>query len=297
MLMGAITELMSLYGRGAGVHAGRAYAEKDKNIVPILHPFVTLMATTTSTELMAVIKGADVDSGFLNRCMLFETAENIPPRQSPALDIDQKIIVALRHVGNGTYGGQASIKINGINFVPIIASSAALVLLDELADIADESMATPPYGALWARAYQNALIYSGLLALGCGGKLIITEEHAAYAIQLVKHCITRWTKKMKEESSESVFDAQMKKALKNIRQAKKYSHDKKYGDLCSQGLMPRSKLTNQMRLDKYQLNRIVDTLLQSEEIGQSEIGLSGEQQIMRLFSEIVRIESEKRFSD
>ena len=64
-------------------------------------------------------------------------------------------------------------------------------------------------------------------------------------------------------------DADIKRAIKYIKNAKKYAGDARFGPICAAGGMPHSKLLKLMAMSARQFTELVDTAAESGAVGKS----------------------------
>jgi hypothetical protein len=252
-----VSVLMSLYSKGGSIYGGKAYAKTDDNIEPIDNPFINFVGATTPVRFAQATSQAQVDDGFLNR-MIVHRSEDVPEMAMPAgRNLNQQTLSQLRNMQN--HG-------NTDNPTQVAISDDAAAEFLKLSKLADANLTNPEFGPLWSRAHENALRLAGVTAVGINYRApLITHVIAKWACGMVTAQLEEFTKLLEEEMSESKFDEDTKRALKFIKKAKSYK-DQRFADFFKLGVMPRSKLLKLMKMDAGSLNKIVEFLLQSEQI-------------------------------
>lgn len=139
---------------------------------------------------------------------------------------------------------------------------------------------------MWARAAQNAIAIAGVITLGVWAERnyrskaypdhpVIEKTHAELAITLVDWSVGRWLEKLGTELADTPFDGLLKKALRYITNAREYRADKRFGQYCGRGLMPRGKLTKLMKEEPRIVDSVVKSLIESEQILEAVEEVSG----------------------
>ncbi|WP_374089350.1 DUF3987 domain-containing protein [Methylomicrobium lacus] len=261
-----LKEGMTLYSMANGVHGGKTYSEKKHNIDPIDRPFFSLFGATTHDELTGAMSGAQIDSGFLNRILYIETDQVRPPKQIPRHDLPNEVLDYLNRLCRSAAPTQGNLQ--GVH--PIEMTPEALAILDAFDKECDEKLNGGGMGKLWVRGFDNALRVAGIIALGdCQPFLLpqvkIQRDHAELAVLFVSWCITSMEGRLKADMADSEFESLCKKALSFIKKAGSYK-DQGYLEYLEKGWMPRSKLMKLMKLKVYELDNVIDYLLQSKQI-------------------------------
>jgi hypothetical protein len=107
----------------------------------------------------------------------------------------------------------------------------------------------------------------------------VMPVHLEWAIQYVRHYDLELIRAVRRERVENQTDADIKKAIKYIKAAKKYSKDARFGNICSQGGMPHSKLLKLMAMTARQFKELMDTAAESGAVGRSpgiDLGYAGD---------------------
>ena len=129
----------------------------------------------------------------------------------------------------------------------------------------------------WMRANQNALIVAGLVAVGIDPyRPEITDDVADWAIKLVTWSNECWAERLRHTASgEDPYHRDSAKVLRIIGNPQKYADYKNVranARLCLRdGLMPKGVLLTRSKMLAVRLDQILDTLIESEQIGQTEV--------------------------
>ena len=272
---GLVADITMLYGKGTeGSYMGKAYSDRRNNIEPIDGPALTLMGTTTKGTFMDALSSKDINSGFLNRMILLSTGDQYQAKKIAANEIDQSIIDRLEVISQmrmSVMGGMvqdSSLKTVTLGckhpFLPITPDDEAMAVLEAFDAKMDKLCHTSESGAMYARAGQQALSVSGLLAIGDCDDLnapVIKKHHAEYATAFVEWSVNKWLAHIDEDMTGSRFEADTMRVLKVIRDARKYiDFPRADKDLCAKGLMTRTLLTRKTRLPARHLDDIITSL-------------------------------------
>ena len=94
----------------------------------------------------------------------------------------------------------------------------------------------------------------------------VLAAHLEWAIKYVRHYDLDLVRAVRRERVASQMDGDIKRALKFIKSAPKYSTDKVFGPICSEGGMPHSKLLKLMAMSAKQFRETIETALESKVI-------------------------------
>lgn len=261
-----VSEMMRLYSLGDSIHTGKRYADADNNIPEIRRPFVNMLGSTTPSELSEALSVAQVDNGFLNRILYVEAEHEKPAKRRGTFPGYSKTLLN-RIRGLSAFAGGIPASVRQPETIYFIkAAEDALNDFDDLCDQKHEG----EFGAIWNRAHENTIRVAGVIAVGIGGQPNVTLEIAQWAINFVTWCTHNMIRHLEENLSGSQFESDAKKALKIISNPDKYANDKKYGEYCRAGVMPRAKILKLMKCKGRYLEELIDYLIETEQVEKGE---------------------------
>lgn len=266
-----MTWVTSLFGKANSCVPGST--ARKMVIPPIDRPFLTIMAAAQPIQLVEALSGDEIDTGFVNRFILFDVGDKPPVSNnarsnlfpSKILDFYEKIQHA-RHAHDEEF-----IK---IGFENSTAYNIFTSFDEEARVYAHEDNAA----TMWGRANQQALILAGIMAVGMNpNRPIITEDVGYWATKFMRWAIACWIYRIHTASSSSIVEKRSKRVERAIRGAGKLPKLKSYGKknsaILKNNLMPRSILTGMFR--DMRPSELDDVLLQLQ---QAEIINVGETQ-------------------
>lgn len=235
-----MTWLLSLYGRANTSSPG--IPGRHNAIPPVDHPFLTVMATSQPTQMMEAITDSDLSTGLINRFVLFDCGDILPP---PNMDRNQLFPSAIEE-------GVKRIRavptpVGEYPFIKVQMEDTKTWAMFRDFDYEARSQAFKGGGGeLWGRANQNALILAGLVAIGVDPRRPrITQEIGSWATQFIRWSCGRWVTRIDESASRSMVEHQSKTIEKYIRYPAKFIPKvtrKVEVRLMEQGVMPRNVL-------------------------------------------------------
>lgn len=249
-----IKDLMTLYGLGRSFFSGKGYADTKQNIGQIDNPYINLIGTTTSLELLDGITPRMIDNGFLNRIIFVQADKENPINRKP----DTRISDELK---------QQMAAIRAIDTSVIDYEEGAHDLLIQFAEQLNEK---DQFANLWSRAEEQTIRVAGLLAIGDGG--VIKREHVTWAWSYVNGSIKAFAQKLDKDLAENPFQKQAAKALDFIKNAINYSLDRQFGGYCRRGLMPRGKLTKLLKAKSKEVDEVIIYLVETRQISHCDDG-------------------------
>jgi len=245
-----VKELMSLYGLARSFHGGKKYANSKDNIDRIDYPYVVVLGTTTSEELFNGMSMDAINNGQANRNIYIYADADNPPNRRPVTELPFDLVERLKVLFN--------------DFTDFYGMQYGPGAEEAIAAFGDNLPATGKFANLWSRAEESAIRIAGVLAF-CDKK-IITVEHVEWAIAYVKQSIEVFAGKAETEISEGVFDRMRNKALNIISNPRHYRDNKRWGNICKTGKMPRGMLTNLMKIKPRELDDVLSSLHEAGEI-------------------------------
>lgn len=275
----AIDKLIEAFGRLDGVMRPPTYSKmtlsksQATNIERIVHnPAISLLGATTPGTFYGALTSDLVQDGFLGRCIVVESKQ---PRQltrfvdrtaPPARIIDWCKSV---HVSGAVQGDLAGV--NPAEMAPTVISlefdDSCMPLMQALeAELNDAKEASEGEGldVILGRTMEKSMRLSMIVAKAVDPNARrVMPQHLEWAIQYVRHYDLELIAAVKRERTESQTDADIKKAIKYIRAAKKYSKDARFGPICSQGGMPHSKLLKMMAMTGRAFKELMETATES----------------------------------
>lgn len=275
----AIDKLIEAFGRLDGVMRPPTYSKmtlsksQATNIERIVHnPAISLLGATTPGTFYAALTNDLVQDGFLGRCIVVESKQ---PRQltrfvdrtaPPAKIIDWCKSV---HVSGAVQGDLAGV--NPAEMAPTVIAlefdDSCMPLMQALeSELNDAKEASEGEGldVILGRTMEKSMRLAMIVAKSVDANARrVMPIHLEWAIQYVRHYDLELIAAVKRERTESQTDADIKKAIKYIRAAKKYSKDARFGQICSQGGMPHSKLLKMMAMTGRAFKELMETATES----------------------------------
>jgi hypothetical protein len=261
-----LSHLISLYGR-ATKHVPGSPGRKNP-IPPLDNPFLTLFATAQPAQLVEAISAADMATGFVNRFILFDSGDEVPRRNQQRTHIFPSGIKKAAKLikGHEPRKGRTIIRFNGVE---------SFAMFDDFAEQARKRIQTGEVNDIWGRANQNALLVSGIVAVGINPKRPrITPEIAEWAIRLISWSIESWMLRIEDLSTGGFRETHSKKIEGIIRNPKALINKRTRANqksMLQKGLVPKSILTAKCRsLNSREIEDIVEQLMTIGLIGSSE---------------------------
>lgn len=159
-----VTTLLELYSAAGGVWLGTEYADsKTRPRQQIHNPHVCLYGTSTGAAFWPALRGSHVLDGTLNRMLVVDTGDQVPPRRrSRAVEPPpEEVVAAVRQIaeanpggGNlqGKAGGQVGSPVATVPMTPEV-EDAEYALAQEM----DQRGDTPAGRAIYSRVNENAI--------------------------------------------------------------------------------------------------------------------------------------------
>lgn len=260
-----ITHVNKLYGMGNGYVAGMP-ARKNP-IADLRHPAFTILAASQPKPLSEAISQQDLHTGFLSRFVLFDGGNDRPAINEKRQSIRPASIVEFHNTIKAlpTPSGNHP-------FIPVKCESNDVYF--EFQKFFKYTIGLSYDGSddVWGRAYQNSLIFAGLVAVGVNPKKPrITFDMARWAIDLISWSCRCWEARLSKGVSSNRTESNSKKVEETIFRIKEYSENPHYRqkqrELLSSGWMPRSVLVRECRyIQKRDLDEILGLLEEMEQI-------------------------------
>lgn len=271
-----LTYLLSLYGKGNKTVPGMP--GRKASIEAIEHPFFTVMAAAQPNQLLEAISASDMSMGLVNRFLLLDAGTEMARTNEMRSNIfPSAISEGLKALNDakpppidpGSSDSDGFIRVNFSNQEAFEIFADFEIAAREWAHKEEGS------GEMWGRANQNALIYAGIVAVGCDAKHpLITPEIAQWAVEFVTFSVERWIQRIEQSSSRSVTEQASKTVERLIRGVRNFKHLAKHGqelELVKDGKMPRALLTRMCRhLRSRDLDDVLAQLCLADLIGASD---------------------------
>lgn len=263
-----ITHIIRLYGQGNGV-VGSTPGRK-KEIPDLIHPFLVLLATAQPDMLMESLTSTAQETGVVNRFLLFDTGERMPPlnrhrsKVFPSAIKRQGRLLMQHEVSDGDF--------TEVEF----ATTRTYNRFQEFEEAARQRSMRKEF--TWSRANQNALILAGTAAVGIDPfKPVIEDDLANWAMEIVRWSCDCWEEKIRLTGAGTLTEQQSKIVERMIRQPESFfnlanqpAQHKQLG-LLKRGFMHPSVLARGTRsIPKYRLSEILDSLHDAELIGSTD---------------------------
>lgn len=282
----ALDKLVEAFGRQDGILRPPTYSsmtlrDAQKVAERVIHnPAITMLGATTPGTFYEALTNDLVKDGFLGRCIVVESQQ---PRQLTRFvdrtDPPEAIVNWCRAVFAGTCaqtpGNLADVAMPDMA-APVINLPFAddcLPLMQAFeSELNDAKTAAEGDGldVLLGRTLEKALKLAMIAAKAENPRCkTVQPGHLNWAIQYVRHYDVALIRAVRRNRVESVTDADLKRAVEYIRNAKKYVTDTRYGKACSSGAMPHSKLLKLMKITAKQFEELMDTGIQAGVITKS----------------------------
>lgn len=266
-----LTYLLSLYGKGNGYIAG--LPGRKQAIEPIEHPFFSVLAAAQPGMLLEALTESDISLGLINRFMLFDAGEELPPsnlkRQLFFPSRIENALLDLSRIRAPESGG----KFRYVRF----ETDECYRMFTDFNEYARERSQKGGGWEMWGRANQNALILAGIVAVGINPhNPLITERIAQWSHDFIRFCCERWIVRVEQSSTRSSMEAGSKHVERIIRNVKEYRY-RAFGrptelSLIDRGVMPRSLLIRLSRhLRGKDLEDVLTQLLSADMIATRDI--------------------------
>lgn len=271
----AIDKLIEAFGRLDGVMRPPTYSKmtlsksQTSNVERIVHnPAISLLGATTPGTFYAALTSDLVQDGFLGRCIVVESKQ---PRQltrfvdrttPPARIIDWCKSV---HVSGAVHGDLANVHPSDMpaTVIALEFDDACMPMMQALeSELNDAKEASEGEGldVILGRTMEKSMRLAMIVAKAVDPNARrVLPQHLEWAIQYVRHYDLELIASVKRERTESQTDADIKRAIKFIRSAKKYAKDARFGHICVTGGMPHSKLLKMMAMSARAFKDLMET--------------------------------------
>lgn len=260
--------LLTLYDKSGptAVAGGLAYSNQENNVEQMQSVSFSLIGETTPGTFYDSLTDAMMRNGFMSRFCVIEytgdrPAKNVARMAHPPQALIDHIVPIIR---------QAGLTAAMDKFQEVVFSASAKVLLDRFEDECDVAIRASgddeSRRQLWNRAVLKALRVSALLAVGDNYlNPSVTEEHAAWAITLMRHGIATFLKRLDAgEVGEGTDGGREQKVLKlcgeflTLPAGSKALTDYKYATAMQQaGIVPRNYLQRRtQRLSAFENHKL-----------------------------------------
>lgn len=275
----AIDKLVEAFGRQDGVMRPPTYStmtmkDSAKPADRVVHnPAVTLLGATTPGTFYGNLTTDLVKDGFLGRCIVVESKQ---PRQltrfvdrtdPPPRVVDWCKAVHASGAFTGDLAGLMSPDLPA-KTIELPFSEGCRPLMDAFeAELNDEKEAGEAEGldVLLGRTLEKAM---KLAMIACKAEnpanREVRPEHLQWGINYVRHYDTALVRAVREQRTENEHDADMKRMLEFVSQARKYTSDKTYAEQLREGYMPRGKLLKLMKVPARKLSDLLETAVEAK---------------------------------
>ncbi|MBX9575896.1 MAG: bifunctional DNA primase/polymerase [Caulobacteraceae bacterium] len=201
-----------------------AFSAQRQSIAPISAPGLSIMGLSTPEEMYTVLQGADIDSGFLNRFLLFATSAN-PPDTEPAASVFEPpsdLVERLQRLA-AVGGPLASATMHNVytdgpmirvQWADGIGGAAHKVFRDLTETIASRT----EHIALHQRTAEMAVRLATARAIGIGGEAAtVSADDMQWAADVALWSAARMVSDIEAHLVESEHQRRAKKVLRIIR--------------------------------------------------------------------------------
>lgn len=214
-----MTNLYSKSGPGA-IAGGVAYSNQDNNAKIDVSVAYSLVGETTPAKLYESLTADMMSDGFLSRFNVMEYAGD-RPEKNPA-PLEQPSDALVQHLVGIMQ--QAQTLLTSENFQPVQTDDAAAAQLEAFERECDgairEAGDDEARRQMWNRAALKAMRIAALLAVADNHLFpLIMVQHVEWAIQLVRHDISVFSKRLSSgDVGEATDDARERKLLQIMRE-------------------------------------------------------------------------------
>jgi len=264
-----VSLLMKLYSAAGSSYCGKEYAEQGKQRT-IIQPCCCIYGTSTLERFATGITQAELQDGWLSRCLVFHSPENpIKCRDRPDSTVPKSIIDQVQK----WYHRQIGPENDGHTLDPFISPSYTKPIPQQIIVSTDNEAEKifiecdnesikygkeqPALNCLWGKAEENARRIALIIAAGERyTDLRISSANADYACRLNKYLLIDFEKKIVPEIVAGELDSRKRKLVSII--------EKKGEKGCGKRDLTRnSQWTNQK-----QRNDLISDLIEAGEIEQ-----------------------------
>jgi hypothetical protein len=183
-------QLTSLYSKSGpdGISGGISYSSQENNIEAVQAVAFSLIGETTPGTFYESITDAMLADGFMSRfCVIEYTGDRPDMNDAPLQRPDQRLldnIVAIARKADTLIGAGHFQEVSFSDTARSVLNLFRLECHNAIIAAGDDERLR----AVWNRAHLNALRVSALLAVGDNYIFpVVTDEHAAWAIALMRH--------------------------------------------------------------------------------------------------------------
>ena len=262
-----LSHVISLFG-AANTHVSGTPGRK-RSIPALEYPYLTVLATAQPEQLMEALTSAASETGFVNRFILFDTGTDYRNRNLNRSTVFPSAIA--KHAKQLRDHEPADGDFTEVRF----ADNRTYSTFEKFEEASRRRSGQGQYS--WARANQNALVLSGLAAVGVNAQRpVIDIDLCKWAIDLVTWSNDCWEEKVRVTASgESYTEKDSFKIERIINNPQKYVNQS--GNTGNQrialqhGFTPKAVITRCTRgLDPKRRMQILDDLHDSGLVGSSD---------------------------
>lgn len=262
--------LMQLYSSSGDHFHGKVYADPRSNIPALKYPYLVFTGSTTPQRFIEALTNKQVADGLLNRLIVFRS-DYIPPNTPTT---KRALPDSIKDAIEGPLFQQEDSPSNPRSIS--IQDNAFLALNAWGQECDQEGNRGLDLSPLWSRGLENAVKVAGVVAVGVNSKSpVIDQSIAQWAVDLIRHCLVSLSQDLASEMVESEFDKNVKRALDAIRDPQRYKGDRQFGAICSQGIMPRGKISKILKLKARDVDDVLLHLVETKSISRVEAPGSG----------------------
>ena len=235
---GMIKMLIEIWGRCDGTLRPQGYStfglnvsdKKDITDRVVRNPALALLGMTTPDSFYDTIGSAAARDGFLNRFLIVESdigpqasrmVKRLPVPQE-VIDWAQAMVAMSSALVDPTSGASAGLAPTPVE-VPFSAAAIELFVAFEAECIElMKQYASAGLSEMFGRTNEMAMRLALCVACGChqaGVQMAIEGEHAAWAIQYVRHHALRAVERLKSSVADSAFEGISQQVLQVIESA------------------------------------------------------------------------------
>jgi hypothetical protein len=249
-----ISKLLSLYTTSGSVFESDRYADAEKGGKQVQNPHAIVYGTTVPRSLYEGLTEESITDGFLSRTLIFDVGNSNPKRRRVRESaIPQPIIDRAKWWGD--YSPPGSGNMNPEAAEVGFTDEAEIIGADfiDAEHEAQNALGHNPAAILWTRTAQNADKLALLYAVSREPESPIIDRAAAeWGYGLAEWLTRRMVTLMADNVSDNPFHSACLRLLRKLRDGG--------------GRLNHSVLLKRMKVDSASFMRIVDTLVQREEI-------------------------------
>ncbi len=277
----ALDKLVEAFGRQDGVLRPPTYSTMtmtrsvaNTQTERVVHnPAITLLGATTPATFYENLTDDLVKDGFLGRCIVIESQQ---PRQLTRFvqrtEPPEKLLEWCKAVNvrtmeqTGDIAGMLPADM-AANVIELPFDESCRPLMDAFEarlNDAKESSEAEGLDVLLGRTLEKSMKIAMVVCKAENpANKVVMPHHLEWSISFINHYDNALVRAVRKNRVNNQTDADVKKAIELVRNAKKYIGDKAFGHILATGAMPHSKLLKLMKMGSRQFNEVIETAVEA----------------------------------